>query len=149
MDKIIAAYESLRIQPSEYFNVSQATAQSYDKANDMLDECLDIIDSVEQPIYEVLVYSELWRVNEHGFFDFGTEERVGFYYEKETAIRAVEENWGNIQDYYAKAAAIRTVLPGLYRDPPLRTYLYYVWNSNTQKWNRAQALVPVEAGDFC
>lgn len=149
MDKIIAAYESLRIQPSEYFNVSQATAQAYDKANDMLDDCLDIIDSVEQPIYEVLVYSELWQVNEQGFFDFGTEERVGFYYEKETAIRAVEENWCNIQDHYAKAAAIRTVIPGLYQAPPLRTYLYYVWNSNTQKWNRAQTLVPVEAGDIC
>ena len=149
MDKIINALETLRISDADFFGVGYETQKAYERVNDNLDECIELIKTTEQPIYEVLVYSELWHVNELGFFDFGTEERVGFYYEKETAIRAIEENWCNIQDHYAKAAAIRTVLPGLYQDPPLRKYLYYVWNSNMQKWIRSHPYVPVEAGDFC
>jgi hypothetical protein len=50
----------------------------------------------ETPIYEIHVYEEPWTLNKHGFFDYGIEECVGFYYEKETALKAVEENWCDI-----------------------------------------------------
>ena len=44
----------------------------------------------ETPIYEIHVYEEPWTLNKHGFFDYGIEECVGFYYEKETALKAVD-----------------------------------------------------------
>ena len=101
------------------------------------------MDSNEQPIYEVLVYSHPWHLDEH----FGSEERVGFYYEKETAIRAIEENWCDLQDHYARAAAVREIRPGLYQYPPFSTYIYYLWNSNLCQFERAE--VPEEVDGFC
>lgn len=146
MDKLIDALESLRIPDSDFFMVGHETQNLYERVNDKLDECLELIMNIEQPIYEVLVYSHPWRLDEHGLIDFGSEERVGFYYEKNTAIQAVEKNWCNLQDHYARAAAIREVKPGLYQYPPFSTYLYYLWNTKSQQWERAE--VPVEVGEF-
>lgn len=147
MDKLIESLKSLHIPESEYFNIGTDVQSAYDKANEMLDDCIDIVKKSEQPIYEVLVYSHPWRLDEHNLLDFGSEERVGFYYEKSTAIQAVEENWCDLQDHYAQAAAIREVKPGLYQYPPFSTYLYYLWNTESQQWERAE--VPVEVGEFC
>ena len=113
----------------------------------MLDDCINIVKKSEQPIYEVLVYSHPWHLDEHQLIDFGAEERVGFYYEKETAIRAIEENWCDLQDHYARAAAVREIKPGLYQYPPFSTYIYYLWNTESQRWERTE--VPVEVGEFC
>ena len=147
MDKLIDSLKTLHISESDYFGIGADVQCAYDKANEMLDDCIDIVKKSEQPIYEVLVYSQPWRLDEHHFLDFGSEERVGFYYEKSTAIQAIEENWCDLQDHYAQAAAIREVKPGLYQYPPFSTYLYYLWNTESQQWERAE--VPVEVGEFC
>ena len=102
---------------------------------------------MEQPIYEILVYSEPWHLDEHQFVEFGYEERAGFYYDKSTAIQAVEKNWCNLQDHWAKAAAIREVKPGLYQYRPLNEYMYYLWDNNSRKWKRAK--MPIEVEGFC
>lgn len=146
MDKIISVMEDLRIDYEEE-KWRNMDIEKYIRANEMLDDCLNIVQKVEQPIYEVLVYSHPWSLDEHNLINFGSEERVGFYYEKETAMRAIEENWCDLQDHYARAAAVREILPGLYQYPLFSTYIYYLWNVESQKWERAE--VPVEVGEFC
>lgn len=147
MDKLIESLKTLHIPESDYFDIGADVQCAYDKANEMLDDCIDIVKKSEQPIYEVLVYSHPWSLDEYKLMDYGSEERVGFYYEKETAIKAIEENWCDLQDHYARAAAVREVKPGLYQYPPYSTYMYFLWNSKLEKWEEAE--VPEEVRDFC
>ena len=147
MDKLIESLKTLHIPESEYFDIGADVQCAYDKANEMLDDCIDIVKKSEQPIYEVLVYSHPWTITDSGYLDFGSEERVVFYYEKETAIKAVTENWCDLQDHYARAAAIREVRPGLYQYPPFGAYMYFLWNSELKKWKAAET--PDEVRDFC
>ena len=92
----------------------------------------------EKPIYEIYVYSQEWTVDDAGFFEYGSSERVGFYYEKETAIQAVEENWCDLQDHYAHAAMIKEVVPGLYPCITPSKCQYYIWNSQREKFEKAK-----------
>lgn len=80
------------------------------------------------PIYEIYVYEEPWTLNKQGFYDYGIKECVGFYHEKETALKAVEENWCDIQDHYANAALVVEKAPGLYPLVPRNKCWYYIWN---------------------
>ena len=89
------------------------------------------------PIYEIRVYSQPWTINDLGWLDFGSEERVGFYYEKESAVRAVEENWCDIQDHYARAALVIEMIPGLYPHPPKSKCKYYIWNQQKEQFESA------------
>lgn len=66
-----------------------------------------IMDKDKTPIYEIYVMELPWQLDEKKFPTCGIIERVGFYYNKEDAIRAVEENWCDLQDHYAQAAEIR------------------------------------------
>lgn len=138
MDKLIDALESLRIPDSDFFGVGHETQNLYACVNDKLDECLELIMNIEQPIYEVLVYSHPWRLDEHGLLDFGSEERVGFYYEKNMAIQAVEENWCDLQDHYAHAAMIKEIAPGLYPLIHRTKCWYYIWNPQEEKFEKAE-----------
>ena len=92
----------------------------------------------QQPIYEIYVYEKPWALNKQGFFDYGIEERVGFYYEKETAIKAVEENWCDLQDHYANAAMVKEVIPGLYPIIPRCKCWYYIWNPYEEKFEPSE-----------
>lgn len=86
----------------------------------------------QQPIYEIHIYEKPWTLTQYGFFEYGIEECVGFYYKKETAIRAVEENWLDLQDHYARAALVVEKLPGLYPLTPHDKCWYYLWNSTKE-----------------
>ena len=86
----------------------------------------------DSPIYEIYVMSEPWHLGEDGWPTCGSQKRVGFYHERETAIKAIEENWCDLQDYYAKAAEMRTVMPGLYSFPSQHVCLYYEWNQEKE-----------------
>lgn len=92
----------------------------------------------EAPIYEIYIYEKPWSLVENGYFDYGLSERVGFYYEKETAIKAVEENWCDIQDHYAHAAMVKEIEPGLYPCPRRSKCWYYIWNEKDEKFERAE-----------
>jgi len=86
------------------------------------------MDKDKTPIYEIYVMSDPWHLDDQKFPSCGIRERVGFYYEKETAIRAVEENWCDLQDHFAQAAEICEVTPGLYVSASPKEYWYYLWN---------------------
>lgn len=90
----------------------------------------------EEPIYEIYVMEKPYYIDEYGFPACGAIERVGYYYEEETALRAVQENWCSIQDHYARAAEIRKVEPGLY-PKTIRLY-YFLWNSKTKKFEESE-----------
>ena len=92
----------------------------------------------EKPIYEIHVYSREWTIDEKGWPEYGIDKCVGFYYEKETAIRAVEENWCDLQDHYVHAALIKEIAPGLYPCPPRSKCIYYVWNEEKEKFEKAK-----------
>lgn len=92
----------------------------------------------EKPIYEIYVFEKEWTLDEQGFIQTGISERVGYYYEKETAIKAVEENWCNLQDHYASAALVQAVEPGLYPHPPRAKSWYFVWDSKEEKFKAAK-----------
>lgn len=92
----------------------------------------------EQPIYAIYVMSRAWELDECNFPNCGSRECVGYYYEKETAIQAVEENWCDIQDCYAHAAEIWKVRPGLYQYPNKEDKLYYIWNTEKRCFEGAE-----------
>lgn len=87
-------------------------------------------------IYEIYVMSEPWHLDEKGFPVCGIRERVGFYYSKDIAIRAIEENWCDLQDAYAKAAEMRPCEPGIYGYiyTPTSEIKYYEWNYDEDRW---------------
>ena len=91
----------------------------------------------ETPIYAIYVYDEPITV-EDDFFNFHNRELVGFYHEKDTAIKAVEENWCDIQDYYAKAAMVVELIPGLYPSTPRSRCWYYIWDSKQRSFISAK-----------
>ena len=91
----------------------------------------------ETPIYEIYVYEEPWTLNKQGFYDYGIKECVGFYHEKEAALKAVEENWCDIQDHYANAALVVEKAPGLYPLVPRNKCWYYIWNPIEERFESA------------
>lgn len=96
------------------------------------------MDKNETPIYEIYVMELPWHLNEKKLPTCGTRERVGFYYDKEDAIRAIEENRCDLQDHYAQAAEICMVKPGLYSSPAYNKYWYYLWNQKEERFEVAR-----------
>ena len=92
----------------------------------------------ETPIYEIYVMSEPWHLDNKNFPTCGIRERVGFYYEKEAALQAVEENWCDLQDHFAHAAEVCKVKPGLYSFPSDNEYWYYLWNQQEERFELAR-----------
>ena len=76
------------------------------------------MDKGSEPVYVIYMMGEPWHLDDAGWPDCGLRAFTGFYHEKESAIRAVEENWCNLQDYRFFAAEICEIAPGLYPHPP-------------------------------
>ena len=85
------------------------------------------------PIYQINILGTPYYKSGLGFPECDSKDFVGFYYEEETAIRAVEENWCNIQECYARAAEIKIIEPGLY---PTKNKVihYYLWDTTEHKF---------------
>jgi len=96
------------------------------------------MDKDKTPIYEIYVMELPWQLDEKKFPICGIRERVGFYYDKEDAVRAVEENWCDLQDHYAQAAEIRKIYPGLYPLSSRSEYWYYLWNQQEERFEAAK-----------
>lgn len=96
------------------------------------------MDKEKTPIYEIYVMELPWQLDEKKFPTCGIRERVGFYYDKEDAIRAVEENWCDLQDHYAQAAEICKIQPGLYPLSSRSEYWYYLWNQQEERFEAAK-----------
>lgn len=67
-----------------------------------------------------------------GYPDMGSENRMGFYYELETAIRAMNENWADIQETVFHAGFVLCRFPGLYSSVIDEARIYFVWDEDRQ-----------------
>ena len=63
-----------------------------------------------------------------GWPDFGDFEEVGFFYDIDSAVRAVHENWADIQDQAFHAAFILCRFPGLYNRTHKGMRMYFRWD---------------------
>ena len=81
-----------------------------------------------KPIYRILLFSKIPTLNELGWPDCGTQDDVGFYYEYETAVRAMHENWCDIHEYMFEAGFILTLSPGCYDSATKERRVYFEWN---------------------
>ena len=94
------------------------------------------MDKGSEPIYAIYMMEKPWHLDDTGWPNCGMREFTGFYHEKESAIRAVEENWCDLQDKRFRTAEIREIAPGLYPHPPQSKCLYYEWNLQDECFER-------------
>ena len=64
----------------------------------------------QNPIFEILLFE-----NVDEYPDIGCENHPGFYYELDTAIQAMNENWADIQECCFRAGFVLCHFPGLYQ----------------------------------
>ena len=92
----------------------------------------------ENPIFEIFLFQhpnkELTKEKDGktihlGFPDFGASENCGFYYDIDDSIKALNENWCDIQEHLYHAAFILCHFPGLYSSATLNERMYFVWDT--------------------
>lgn len=85
----------------------------------------------QNPIFEIILFENI--CNDPNYFpDTGCEDRPGFYYELDTAIQAMNENWADIQDHAFKCGFIICRFPGLYNASFPKSRMYFEWNSKKE-----------------
>jgi len=82
----------------------------------------------ERPIYRILLFSKIPEESKNGWPDCGTQDDVGFYYEYETAVQAMHENWCDIQEGMFHAGFILEHRPGLYVSTTSDNRTYFEWD---------------------
>ena len=100
----------------------------------------------ETPIYELLMLSEPITIDEHGWPHYGRIENVGFYFEEETALQAIRQNWCDVNDGGVyKAALIQKKRPGIYPIP--LSEWYFIFDYDNMVYEEKQ--LPKEMKHFC
>ena len=85
-----------------------------------------------KPIYRILLFSKIPTLDKLGWPDYGTQDDVGFYYEYETAVRAMHENWCDIRECVFQAGFILIHYPGLYGTADKEQRIYFEWDNDKQ-----------------
>ena len=86
------------------------------------------------PIYEILMLEKPIIIDKSGWPSYGHSENVGFYFEEETALKAVRENWCDLNEGGAyKAAIVQRKNAGIYPLPNKEWYFIYDGNTETYK----------------
>lgn len=108
----------------------------------------------QEPIYVIMMMSKpgteeiVWHRNGEDkpsqLPDTGAEDRVGFYYELDTAIKAVQENWCDIQDRAYCAAFILCHFPGLYSSTTPNARMYFLWDPSSETFKQTEEPVLFE-----
>ena len=80
------------------------------------------------PIYRIILFSKIPTLDERGWPDCGTQDDVGFYYEYETAVQAMHENWCDIHECTFMAGFILIHFPGLYESATKEHRTYFEWD---------------------
>ena len=101
-------------------------------------------DNILNPIFEIMLFenpnNEMIYAGDikSGYPDIGCETNVGFYYELDTAIQAMNENWYDIQEtcYYAGFVICR--FPGLYNCAGKEQRLYFLWDEKRKGFFEAE-----------
>lgn len=83
-----------------------------------------------QPIYVILLFTNPGdKLDELGFPDRGISDVPAFYYELDTAIQCMNENWADIQDHCFCAGFILARFPGTYPYCGKEARMYFLWDS--------------------
>ncbi len=88
----------------------------------------------DPPIYRIIVFrnpdKELVYENgaRSGAPDTGGENDMGFYYDLNTAIRAMHGNWCDIHETCFQAGFILCQYPGLYECAVSEARIYFLWD---------------------
>ena len=85
----------------------------------------------DQPIFEIRLFEKAVSGG-FNYPDTGIDDRPGFYYELDTAIHAMNQNWADIQDHAFHAGFILCHFPGLYECATTETRMYFVWDEKKQ-----------------
>ena len=101
--------------------------------------------NVPIPIFEIMVFEHPNKKMTYptsqgnvysGWPDTGCINHVGFYYELDTAIQAMNENWCNMQETCYYAGFIICRFPGLYEAGTCR--IYFLWNEEKKGFFEAE-----------
>ena len=99
------------------------------------------------PIFEVIVFEHsnkemIYHKSEgdvkSGFPDTGSFENMGFYYELNTAIKAMNENWCDIQETVFHAGFVFCRFPGLYNSVTENARIYFLWDEEKKGFFEAE-----------
>lgn len=91
-----------------------------------------------RPIFRIMVFEHpckehVYPTGKHSGFPYlGASDEVGFYYDLDDAIRAMNENWGDIREYTYNAGFILCQFPGLYQSSGLDERMYFVWDEDKE-----------------
>ena len=99
----------------------------------------------QSPIYEIIMieFYDKVQIGKNGksldFPDWGITSVDGFYYEYETAVRALHENWCDLNDGdWARAAYIIRKYPGLYPSIHPEDRTFFIWDEERQGYYEAE-----------
>ena len=73
-----------------------------------------------------------------GWPDTGCVANMGFYYELDTAIQAMNENWCDIQEMCYYAGFIICRFPGIYNSVGCEGRIYFFWDNERQGFFEAE-----------
>ena len=96
------------------------------------------------PIYEVFVVQHpdrelVYPSGKHsGFPEMGCTATMGFYYDLDDAIEAVEVNACDIHETMYDAAFVICRFPGLYNSVGREGRAYFVWNGETEGYEEKE-----------
>ena len=96
------------------------------------------VEQIQPPIYEILVFDNpnkelVSRDGKNmGCPDMGDTFTVGFYYDVESAIQALNENRCDLRETCYNAAFILCRFPGLYNVATSSERMYFVWDEERQ-----------------
>ena len=91
-----------------------------------------IIMMMEKPGNEEIIHNHNGARIPSGFPDHGATDEVGFYYELDTAMDAITQNWCDIQEHVYSAAFLLCKFPGLYETTTTEARMYFLWDSETE-----------------
>ena len=108
---------------------------------------IDKNDTKPIPIFEImvfenpnkeLIYHKLEEETHSGWPDPGCTSHMGFYYELDTAIKAMNENWADIQEHCFHAGFILCRFPGLYQSVIKEARMYFLWDEERKGFFEAE-----------
>lgn len=107
-----------------------------DKENKILKPIFEIM-LFEKPNSEKIYHKSFGDVKS-GFPDEGCQATMGFYYELDTTIQAMNENWGDIQETCYYAGFILCRFPGVYNSVGREGRIYFLWDDERQGFFEAE-----------
>ena len=91
----------------------------------------------EYPDKELIYYKSEGEVHS-GLPDTGCVSHMGFYYDLDTAIKAMNENWCDIQETIYYAGFILCHFPGLYYSSLPNSRMYFLWDEEKEGFFEAE-----------